>query len=70
MFADDILLFLSGTNEQFQRKFFILNDFALHSDCKLNMVKCQAFHIGSNKSSTSKPFWTKAYNGPHMFSNI
>jgi len=60
MFTDDILHFLSGTNEQFQRIFYILNEFALHSNCKLNMAKCQAFHIGSNRGSSSKPFLDKS----------
>ena len=56
MFADDILLFLSGTTEQFARIFDILNDFAIHSHCKLNLAKCQAFHVGSNRCSHDKPY--------------
>ena len=37
-FADDILLFLPGKEDQFERTFTILHDFAIHNDCKLNMA--------------------------------
>ena len=52
MFANDILLFLSGKEDQFERIFTIVHDFAIHCDCKLNMAKCQAFHVGSTVTGT------------------
>ena len=64
MFADDILLFLSGKEDQFERIFTILHDFAIHNDCKLNMAKCQAFHVGSNRDSFDKPYLDKCSQWP------
>ena len=63
MFTDDILLFLSGKEDQFER-IFILHDFAIHSDCKLNTAKCPAFHLGSNKDSFDKPCLDKGLQWP------
>ena len=64
MFADDILLFLSDKEDQFERIFTILHDFATHSDCKLNMAKCQAFHEGSNRDSFEKSYFDKGLQWP------
>ena len=56
MFADDILLFLSGTNDQFSRIFAILQEFFTHSNCKINLSKCQVFYIGSNRICVDSSF--------------
>ena len=64
MFADDILLFILGKEDQFERIFTILHDFAIHSDCKLNMAKCQAFRVGSNRDSFDKPYLDKGLQWP------
>ena len=50
MFADGVLFFLSGTNDQFSRVFAVLQDFSNHSNCKINLSEYQAFHIGSNRN--------------------
>ena len=39
MFADDVLLFLSGTNDQFSRLFVVLQEFSNHSNCKIKFVQ-------------------------------
>ena len=64
MFADDILLFLSGKEDQFERIFTSLHDFAIHSDCKLNMAKCQAFLVTSNRDSFDKSYIDKDLQWP------
>ena len=64
MFADDILLFLSGKEDQFERIFTILHDFAIQSDCKLNMANCQAFHVGRNRDSFDKSYLDKGLLWP------
>ena len=64
MFADDILLFQSGTNDQFSRIFDVLLEFSNHSNCKINLSKCQAFHIGSNRNFVDKPFIDKGLKLP------
>ena len=64
MFADAVLLFLSGTNDQFSRIFAVLLEFSNHSNCKINLSKCQAFHIGSNRNCVNKPFIDKGLKLP------
>ena len=64
MFADDVLLFLSGTNDQFSRIFDVLLEFFSHSNCTINLSKCQAFHIGSNRNCVDKPFIDKGLKWP------
>ena len=64
MFADDILLFLSGTNDQFSRIFDVLLEFFNHSNCKINLSKCQAFNIGSNRNCVDKLFIDKGLKWP------
>ena len=64
MFADDILLFLSGTNDQFSRIFDVLLEFSNHSNCKIDLSKCQVFHIGSNRNCVDKPFIDKGLKWP------
>ena len=64
MFADDVLLFLSGTNDQFSRIFDVLLEFSNHSNCKINLSKFQAFHIGSNRNCVDKPFLDKDLTWP------
>ena len=59
VFADDVLLFLSGTNDQFSRIFHLLLKFSNLSNCKINLSKCHAFHIGSNRNCVDKPFIDK-----------
>ena len=53
MFTYDVLLFLSGTNDQFSRIFAVFQDFSNHSNCKINLSKYQAFHIGCNRNSVN-----------------
>ena len=65
MLANDILLFLSGKEDQLERVFTILHDFAIHSDCKLNTAKCQAFHVASNRDSFDKPYLDKGLQWPY-----
>ena len=50
MFADDILLFLLGTTNQLSCVFANLHEFSNHSNCKINLCKCQAFQIDINKN--------------------
>ena len=64
MFADDVLLFLLGTNDQFSRIFAVLEEFSNHCNYKINLSKCQAFHIGSNKNCVDKPFIDKGLKWP------
>ena len=64
MFADEVLLFLSGTSDQFSRKFAILHEFSNHSNCKMNFSKRQAFHIGSNRNCTDKSYIDKGLKWP------
>ena len=64
MFADDVLLFLSGTNDQFSRIIDVLLEFSNHSNCKINLSKCQAFHISSNRNCVDKPFIDKDLKWP------
>ena len=66
MFADDVLLFLLGTDDQFSRIFDVLLEFFNHSNknCKINLSKCQAFHIGSNRNCVDKPFIDKGLKWP------
>ena len=64
MFADDVLLFLSGTNDQFSRVFAVLHELSNHRNCKINLSKFQAFHIGSNKNCVDKPFIDKGLKWP------
>ena len=64
MFADDILLFSTGTKQQFGRIFCILNEFAAHSDCKLKMSKCQGFHVEANRDDIDKPYSGKGLQWP------
>ena len=64
MFADDVLLFLSGTNDQFSRKFDVLLEFSSHSNCNINLSNCQAFHIGSNRNCVDKPVIDKGLKWP------
>ena len=64
MFADDVLLFLSGTNDQFSCTFDVLLEFFNHSNCKINLSKCQAFHIRSNRNCVDKPFIDKGLKWP------
>ena len=65
MFADDILLFMSGKEDQFERILTIFHDFAIHSDCELNMAKCQAFHVRSNRDSFDKRYLDKGLQRPN-----
>ena len=37
MFADNVLLFLSGTNDQFFRIIIVLQEFSNHNNCKINL---------------------------------
>ena len=64
MFADDVLLFLSGTNNQFFCVFAVLQEFSNHSNCKINLLKCQAFHIGSSRNCVDTPFIDKGLKWP------
>ena len=64
MLADDVLFFLSVTNDQFSRIFAILLEFSNHSNCKLNMSKHQAFHIDSNRNCADKLFIDKGLKWP------
>ena len=64
IFADDVLLFLSSTNDQFSRIFDVLLEFSKHSNCKINLSKCQVFHIGSNRNCVDKPFIDKGLKWP------
>ena len=64
MFADDALLFLSGTNDQFSRTFDVLLEFSNRSNYKIKLSKYQAFHIGSNRNCVDKPFIDKGLKWP------
>ena len=64
MFADDVLLFLSDTNDQFSRILDALLEFSNHSNCKINLSKCQAFHIGSNRNWVNKSSIDKGLKWP------
>ena len=64
MFADDVLLFVLGTNNQFSRIFAVLQKFSNHSNCKISLSKCQGFYIGSNRNCVNKPFIDKGLKWP------
>ena len=54
-----LFCFLSGMKQLFSRIFALLLEFANHGNCKLNLSKCQAFHVGSNNNCLAKPFIDK-----------
>ena len=64
MFANDVLLFLSGSHDQFSRLFATPQEFSKHSNCKINLSNCQAFHIGNNKNCVDMPFIDKGLKWP------
>ena len=48
MFANDTLIILNGLENQFEYVFDIFQAFGKISDCRLNLDKSEAFHIGCN----------------------
>ena len=64
MFADNVLLILSGTNDQFSRIFAVLQEFSTQDNFKINLSKCQAFHISNNRNCMDKFFIDKGLKLP------
>ena len=56
--------FYGGIYDQFSRIFDVLLKFSNHSNCKINLSKCQTFHIGSNRNCVDKPFIDKGLKWP------
>ena len=59
MVADDVLLFLSGSNDLFSPIFANLQEFCNHCNCKIKSSKCQCFLIINNRNCVNKPIINK-----------
>ena len=67
MFADDNVYFLDGRESQFKQVFDILQQFSVFSGLQINLEKSQAFHIGTKRQTSNRPFskkglkWSQGY---------
>ena len=57
LFADDTIIYLDGTVNQFEIVFAIFTKFGMFSGCTINWNKSKAFYIGASKHWQEKPLF-------------
>ena len=60
LFADDTIIYVDETINQFEIVFAIFTKFAMSSGCTINWNKYKAFYIGASKRCQEKPL---SYHG-------